>query len=70
MEAESGSSVSGVKKQYKGFNMLGTIQIPKTGLKSPILEKVTDKSLKVAVAVVWPQNAVLNTERKYSNFRA
>ena len=59
--SSSGTTTSAKKQQYKGFNMVGSIQIPKTGLKSPILEKVTDPSLKTAVAVIWPQNAVLNT---------
>ena len=45
---------------YKGFYTLGSIEIPKTNVKYPILEKVTKKSLETSVAVVWPENTELN----------
>lgn len=48
------------RKLYKGFYMLGSIEIPKTGIKYPILEKVTKKSLETSVAIVYPENAELN----------
>ena len=54
------SSTEAKAKTYKGFNMLGTIEIPKTGAKYPILEKVTKKSLETSVAVIWPEKAELN----------
>lgn len=38
---------------YKGFNVVGTIQIPKINLKYPILEKVTKKSLETSVAWLY-----------------
>lgn len=47
------SSNSGVKTTYKGFNVVGTIQIPKINLKYPILEKVTKKSLETSVAFLY-----------------
>ena len=56
--SSSGSTQN--KPMYKGFYVLGTIEIPKTKVKYPILEKVTTKSLDTAVAVIWPENAVLN----------
>ena len=40
-------------KTYKGFIVLGTIEIPATGVKYPILEKVTKKSIEVAVAKLY-----------------
>ena len=53
------------KKKYKGFYMLGTIEIPKTDVKYPVLEKVTKKSLETSVAVIYPfENPVLNAKRK------
>ena len=56
-----GTSSSTKKRQmYKGFYTLGSIEIPKTNVKYPILEKVTKKSLETSVAVVWPENAELN----------
>lgn len=57
------NSRSATKPKYKDFYMLGTIEIPKTGAKYPVLERVTKKSLYVAVAVIYPfENPVLNTE--------
>ena len=52
----------GKKKQYKGFNAIGTIEIPKTGVSYPVLEyPPTVKKLETAITVVFPENAVLNT---------
>ena len=41
------------KKQYKGFNVDGIIQIPKINLKYPVLEKVTKKSIETSVAILY-----------------
>lgn len=60
IQVESGSSNK--KKTYKGFNVLGTIEIPKTNVKYPVLEKPTRKALEVAVAVLYPRDAVLNSQ--------
>ena len=57
---QTNTSTSTKAKTYKGFNMLGTIEIPKTGAKYPILEKETKKSLETSVAVIWPEKAELN----------
>ena len=57
---DSTTSTNTKRRTYKGFNMLGTIEIPKTGIKYTILEKVTKKSLETSVAVVWPEQATLN----------
>lgn len=54
------SSTKKKRQMYKGFYTLGSIEIPKTNVKYPILEKVTKKSLETSVAVVWPENAELN----------
>lgn len=40
------------KPKYKGFNMVGKIEIPKIKLNCPVLEEVTPKSIEVAVAVL------------------
>lgn len=42
------------KKYYKDFIMLGYIEIKKTNVKYPILEKETTKSLETSVAVRYP----------------
>lgn len=59
--AGSGSS-SNKKKQYKGFYVLGTIEIPKTNVKYPVLEKPTRKALEISVASLYPRDAVLNSK--------
>ena len=58
--SSTSSSNKEKRKQYKGFYVQGTINIPKTGCKYPILEKVTKKSLESSVAVIWPEKADLN----------
>lgn len=48
------SSSSGSKmKQLNGYNIIGTIEIPATNVKYPILEKVTKSSIEVAVAMLY-----------------
>lgn len=62
---ETNSSVSKTstrkRRTYKGFYTVGSIEIPKINCKYPIIEKVTKKSLEIAVAVDWPQDPILNT---------
>ena len=41
------------KKTYKGFGVLGTMEIPTTNFKYPVLEKVTKKSIETAVAFLY-----------------
>lgn len=50
-DAETGSSST--KKMYKGFGVLGTMKIPATNFKYPVLEKVTKKSIETAVAFLY-----------------
>lgn len=59
----SNSSTSTKKKKtYKGFNVIGTIQIPKTNVNYPILEPpATMKQLDTAIAVWYPNNKDVNT---------
>lgn len=44
---------SSKKVTYKGFGVLGTMEIPATNFKYPILEKVTKKSIETAVAFLY-----------------
>lgn len=45
---------SGNQKQtYKGFGVLGTMEIPAISFKYPVLEKVTKKSIETAVAFLY-----------------
>lgn len=67
----NGGSSSVKVPTYKGFNVLGTIEIPKTGIKYPILDKVTPKSIQVAVAYYYGPglNKVGNTTIVGHNYR-
>ncbi len=56
----SSSSSSNKRKTYKGFGVLGTIEIPATNLKYPVLEKVTKSSIEAAVARLYPSSGELN----------
>ena len=56
--AETGANNS-KKQTYKGFNVLGTIEIPKTNVKYPILEPpASNDKIEVAVAVDYPYKDV------------
>lgn len=45
--------VSDGKQYMEGYEIKGTISIPKTGLECPVLEKVTKKSLETSVAILY-----------------
>ncbi len=49
------------KSTYNGFEVLGTIEIPKTSVKYPVLAKYSAKALDTAVCIAYPQNAELNS---------
>lgn len=51
-------STSGTKTKYKGFDVIGTIQIPTISLKYPILEQNTAKSLETSVVLMYTSNGV------------
>ncbi len=59
------------KPTYQGFNVLGTIEIPKTGIKYPVLDTVTIKSIQVSVAYYYGPglNQVGNTVIVGHNYR-
>ena len=57
-----GSSSTNKKKKYKGFDMIGTIEIPKTKVAYPVLSELTRKSLETSVIAIYPLNAVLNSK--------
>lgn len=70
-EIQTNSGSTGNKVTYKGYNVVGTIEIPKISLKYPILERVTTKSIEVAVAVLYGPgpNQVGNTVIVGHNYR-
>ena len=45
---------------YKGFTVVGTIQIPDINLKYPILEKLSTKSLKTSVVLMYTAQGLNN----------
>lgn len=47
------ASSSSTKQTYKGFGVLGTMEIPATNFKYPVLEKVTKSSIETAVAFLY-----------------
>ena len=51
----NGGTSSNRRKRYtyKGYNVIGTIEIPKTNIKYPILEKDSKGALEVAVAYAY-----------------
>ena len=49
---QSGTSTQTTTK-YKGFDVIGTIQIPAIDLKYPILEKLSPKSLETSVVLLY-----------------
>ncbi|MFR2534190.1 MAG: sortase [Clostridia bacterium] len=67
----NGSNKQGTTVTYRDYNMIGTIQIPKIKLKSPIVDKVTPKSISAAVAVLYGPglNQVGNTVIVGHNYR-
>ena len=64
-DATTGENGSSTKPTYKGFGVLGTIEIPAINLKYPVLEKVTKKSIETSVAFLYgaglnqPGNSVI-----------
>lgn len=47
------TSSSSKRRTYQGFGVLGTMEIPATNFKYPVLEKVTKKSIETAVAFLY-----------------
>lgn len=68
-----GTSSTGKKKQYNGFDMDGTIEIPATGLKCPILaqSEYSPKALETSVVILYGVglNQVGNTTIAGHNYR-
>ena len=56
---------------YKGYTMIGTIHIPKTNIRYPIVDKITTKSMTVAVAYLYGPglNQIGNTVIVGHNYR-
>lgn len=59
------------KVSYRGYSMIGTIQIPKTNVKIPIVDTVTPQSITAAAAVLYGPglNKIGNTVIVAHNYR-
>ena len=58
----SETSSSNSEHKYKGFNYIGSIEIPKTNVKYFVLETPpSEKKLDTAVVALYPENKALNT---------
>lgn len=66
------SSGSSSKNTYKGFEVLGIIEIPKTGIKYPVLNSYSPKALETSVTYYYGPglNEVGNTTIAGHNYRS
>ncbi len=71
IQTVDGSSTVSNTKTYKGFVMVGYIEIPKTSVKLPVLNEVTKKSIEASVAILYGPglNKVGNTVIVGHNYR-
>lgn len=67
----SGGTTTATRPTYKGFYMVGKIEIPKISANYPVLESVTPKSIEASVAVLYGPgiNKVGNTVIIGHNYR-
>lgn len=72
IQSDNNSNTNVKVPTYKGYNVLGTIEIPKTGIKYPILDRVTPKSIEQSVAYYYGPglNKVGNTTIVGHNYRS
>ena len=70
-EEETSSSSRSSSTYYKGYSMIGTIQIPKIKVKIPIVDKVTVSSITSAAGVLYGPgpNEIGNTVLVAHNYR-
>lgn len=52
-ETPNPSGSGSTKKTYKGYVVMGTMEIPKTNFKYPVLERVTPKAIETSVAILY-----------------
>jgi len=66
-----GNGNTTTKPKYKGFYMVGKIEIPKINLSCPVLEQASDSAIEVAVAVMYGPgiNQIGNTVIIGHNYR-
>ena len=69
--SSGGSSSNKNQYSYKGFGVLGTIQIPKTGINYPVLNTYTPKGLETSVCYYFGPglNEIGNTTIAGHNYR-
>ena len=60
LNAINTTSDSREKKYMEGYEIKGTIEIPKVDLKCAILDSTTKRSIEIAVAIMYPPGSDLN----------
>lgn len=60
LNAINSSGNTSSKKYMEDYEIIGTIEIPKTGLKCAVLSETTPRSLEIAVTVIYPAGTKLN----------
>lgn len=70
-KTNTNSTKKNTTKYYKGYSMIGTMQIPKVKIKVPIVDKVTPQSISSAVGTLYGPgpNKVGNTVYVAHNYR-
>lgn len=70
-EGNSGGTGSSSKYTHKGFTVLGSIEIPKTGINYPVLNSYTPKALETSVCYYYGPglNEIGNTTIAGHNYR-
>lgn len=68
---DGSSSSSGTGVKYKGYDVIGTIEIPKTNIKYPVLDQVSIRSLEASIGYIYGPglNEVGNTVLVGHNYR-
>ena len=56
----TGTAVTGKKGNYKGFETVGTMQIPSINFNYPVIDDASAPAIEVAVAVLYPTGDNLN----------
>jgi LPXTG-site transpeptidase (sortase) family protein len=65
------SKVTSSSVKYKGYNVIGTIQIPKTNVKYPIVDSITSDAMDKAIVMLYGSglNQIGNTVLAGHNYR-
>lgn len=60
-DPSGGNSSGGTGIKYKGYDVIGTIEIPATKIKYPILDQVSIRALEASIGCIYTSGGGLNT---------